>query len=169
MVTNLRLQFSHLAEQLIEEGNKQKAVEVLDKCMAVMPENIAPHEQSQILWRLSELYFDAGDNAKGLQWSKRLVELNQQELDYYMSLDKDRQAIMEQDIQTRVQVSDRMIQKALEVEPGNAEFQSFKKETDDLMNRLGFEIQQAPRPMPKPKPVQDTTVPRNVKKDSVKF
>ncbi|MEY4329892.1 MAG: hypothetical protein RL609_640, partial [Bacteroidota bacterium] len=124
MVTNLRLQFSHLAEQLIEEGNKKKAVEVLDKCMAVMPENIAPHEQSQILWRLSELYFDAGDNAKGLQWAKKLVELNQQELDFYMSLDNDRQAIMEQDIQTRIQVSDRMIQKALEVEPGNAEFQS---------------------------------------------
>ena len=169
MVTNLRLQFSHLAEQLIEQGDKKRAVEVLDKCMNVMPDNIAPHEQSQILWRLSELYFDAGDNAKGLQWAKKLVELNQQELDFYESLDNDRQAIMEQDIQTRIQVSDRMIQKALEVEPGNAEFQSFKKDNEDLMNRLGFEVQQAPRPMPKPRQVKDTTLPKNVKKDTVKF
>jgi hypothetical protein len=37
------------------------------------------------------------------------------------------------------------------------------------MNRLGFEVQQAPRPMPKPKQVKDTTLPKNVKKDTVKF
>jgi hypothetical protein len=169
MVTNLRLQFSHLAEQLIEQGDKKRAVEVLDKCMTVMPENIAPHEQAQILWRLSELYFDAGDKEKGLQWAKRLIELNQQELDYFQSLNKERQDILEQDIQTRVQINDRMIGKALEVDPNNGEFKQFKKENEDLMQALGFEIQQAPRPMPKPKPVQDTTTPKNVKKDTVKF
>ncbi len=170
MVTNLRLQFSHLAEQLIEQGDKKRAIEVLDKCMTVMPENIAPHEQSQILWRLSELYFDAGDKTKGIQWAKRLVELNQQELDFYESLDNDRQVIMEQDIQTRVQVSDRIIETVLKAEPNNAEFLEFKKSSEELMNRLGFEVQQAPKAAPRPKPVvQDTMKPKNVTKDTVKF
>jgi tetratricopeptide (TPR) repeat protein len=137
--------------------------------MTVMPENVAPHEQAQILWRLSELYFDAGDKEKGLQWAKRLIELNQQELDYFQSLNQERQDILEQDIQTRVQINDRMIGKALEVDPNNGEFKQFKKENEDLMQALGFEIQQAPRPMPKPKPIQDTTTPKNVKKDTVKF
>ncbi|MFM9005786.1 MAG: hypothetical protein ACKOSR_09840, partial [Flavobacteriales bacterium] len=55
MTTNLRLQFGHLAEQLIAENNLDSARQVLHRCLDVMPENNVPYEQPQIMWTLIEL------------------------------------------------------------------------------------------------------------------
>ncbi|MEN9333797.1 MAG: hypothetical protein RLY35_977 [Bacteroidota bacterium] len=161
MTANLRLQFSHLAEQLIDEGKKDKAAEVLDKCMSVIPDQLAPFEQPQILWRLTELYFDAGKKEKGLELSEKLVQLNQQEIDFFQSLDKDKQAVMERDMQMRMQVNDRMIEKILQVDPNNAKAKEWKANQENLLKELGFEVEdRRPRPVQKPKAIQDTTKPQ---------
>jgi len=176
MTANLRLQFSHLVEQLIEEGKKDKAAEVLDKCMTVIPDKLAPFEQPQILWRLTELYFDAGKKDKGLELSEKLVQLNQQEIDYFMSLEKEKQDALERDMQMRMQVNDRMIEKILQVDPNNAKAKEWKKNNENLLKELGFEVEdRRPRPVQKPKAVQDTTKPQvpgeaaPTQTDTVKF
>ncbi len=109
MTTNLRLQFNHLADALIQENKKDSALNVLNKSLAVMPEKNVPYEQPQIMWQVAELYFEAGDKEKGLALAKRLIELSNQEVEFYNSLDEDRQVVIHRDIMTRVQINDRLI------------------------------------------------------------
>jgi hypothetical protein len=172
MSTNLRLQFSHLAQDLIEKGDVARGVQALDKCISVIPEQVAPFEQPQILWRLAELYFDAKENGKGTDLAKKLVNLNNQEIEYFKSLDAERQAMMEQDLQMRVQLNDRVIEKVLSIDPQNVEAAEWKKENDALIQELGFEIQDKKIPVQKPTVIKDTNQPKKAKeakKDSVKF
>jgi hypothetical protein len=129
--------------------------------MSVIPDKLAPFEQPQILWRLTELYFDAGKKEKGLELSEKLVQLNQQEIDFFQSLDKDKQAVMERDMQMRMQVNDRMIEKILQVDPNNAKAKEWKANQENLLKELGFEVEdRRPRPVQKPKAIQDTTKPQ---------
>jgi hypothetical protein len=172
MSTNLRLQFSHLAQDLIEKGDLARGVQALDKCVAVIPEQVAPYEQPQILWRLAELYYDAKENAKGTALAQRLVELNNQEIEYFKSLDQSRQNMMEQDLQMRVQLNDRAIERVLETDPQNAVFVELKAQNEATMKELGFEIQTQRPVVKKPKMPKDSTKPitaPEAKKDSVKF
>jgi hypothetical protein len=172
MSTNLRLQFSHLAQDLIEKGDVARGVQALDKCLSVIPEQVAPFEQPQILWRLAELYYDANENAKGTALAQRLVELNNQEIAYFKSLDQARQDVMEQDLQMRVQLNDRVIERVLKTDPQNAVFIDLKNQNEETMKELGFEVQTRRAPVQKPQMVKDTTKPAGapeVKKDTVSF
>jgi len=144
MTTNLRLQFSHLAEELISENRNEMALEVLNKCMTVMPEKNVPYDQPQIMWHLTELYYEAGDSVAGLNLSKRLIDLNNQEIDFYNSLDPGRQAVMERDILMRVQINDRLIQRASLNFPEDPEVQKMVEENDQILESFGFE--EAPKP-----------------------
>ncbi len=63
-----------------------------------MPEKNVPYEQPQIMWHVAELYYDAGDSIKGFELSKRLIELNRQEVEYYNSLDPEKQGVLEREI-----------------------------------------------------------------------
>jgi hypothetical protein len=172
MSTNLRLQFSHLAQDLIEKGDVARGVQALDKCLSVIPEQVAPFEQPQILWRLAELYYDANENAKGTALAQRLVELNNQEIAYFKSLDQARQDVMEQDLQMRVQLNDRVIERVLKTDPQNAVFIDLKNQNEETMKELGFEVQTKRAPVQKPQMVKDSTKPAGapeVKKDTVSF
>jgi len=143
MTTNLRLQFSHLAEQLIGEGKKEKALEVLHKAMEVMPERNVPYDQPQIMWHLSELFYEAGDSVAGFELTRRLVELNNQQITYYNSLDPMRQAVMERDVILRIQINDRLIQRASLYFPDNEEVQLWQTEIDETLESFG--VSSAPR------------------------
>ncbi|MFY7972601.1 MAG: protein O-mannosyl-transferase family [Flavobacteriales bacterium] len=153
MTTNLRLQFSHLAEQLIEEGKADSAIAVLDKAMTVMPEKTVPYDQPQIMWHMSELYYDAGDSVKAFNLSKRLIELNNQDIKYYESLDKERQGIMERDIMIRAQINDRLIAQGEKRFPNDPDIKKWSEENERIQKMLGLEDapmnpQSAPRSQP---------------------
>jgi tetratricopeptide (TPR) repeat protein len=163
MTTNLRLQFSHLAEQLIEEGKKDSAVAVLDKAMQVMPEKNVPYDQPQIMWHMSELYYDAGDSLKALQLSKRLIELNNQDIDFYESLDPEQQGAMERDIMIRAQINDRLIAQGEKRFPNDADIKAWSKENERVQKMLGLgesREQERPTAPPTPQMPQDTTRPK---------
>lgn len=55
--------FSKLAATLLVEGKKEKAVNVLDKAMEVLPPENVPLDYSAL--SLAELYYEAGEKAKG--------------------------------------------------------------------------------------------------------
>jgi tetratricopeptide (TPR) repeat protein/BMFP domain-containing protein YqiC len=138
MTTNLRLQFSHLAEELIAEDKKDKAVEVLNKAMTVMPEHNVPFDQPQIMWHLSELYYEAGDSVAALNLTRRLIDLNNQEIDYYNSLDPSRQSTMERDVMLRVQINDRLIQRAALYFPEDQEVIKWEEENEATLKDFGI-------------------------------
>ncbi len=124
MTTNLRLQFGHLAEQLIAEGKLDSAKAVLNKSLEVMPEKNVPYEQPQIMWQAADMLYQAGDTEKALDLTKRLVTLNDERVTYYESLDPERQAAIERDTRMRIQISDRLSLLAKDYFPNNPEVES---------------------------------------------
>jgi len=138
MTTNLRLQFNHLAEQLIAEGKKDMAQKVLAKSLAVMPEQNVPYEQPQIMWQVADMLYQAGDSASALGLSKRLYDIAQQELIYYRSLDKDRQQIINRDVKMQIQIADRLAVMASEYLPNDPSVQEMQQTVGGLLSEFGI-------------------------------
>ena len=80
MTMNFRNNFARLASALVEEGKKDSAIKVLDKCMAVMPECSVPY--NWFMYPVAEAYYSAGDNAKANKIVKRLIDIYDQNLKY---------------------------------------------------------------------------------------
>jgi hypothetical protein len=127
MTTNLRLQFGHLAEQFIEEGDLEKAREVIQRSLDVMPEYNVPYEQPQIMWQLVDLMYQAEYDEKALELSKRMIDINNQEIDFYHSLDEKHRTLIEKDITMRVQINDRLSTMAVTNAPDNADFKAINE------------------------------------------
>lgn len=84
MTMSLRITFSRLAQQFIDENDNEKALEVLDKAFEVMPEKNVPYDV--FVMYLAENYYAAGDNEKGNELVSRLADIYLKEFNYYSSL-----------------------------------------------------------------------------------
>lgn len=99
-LNNYRNVFATLGKRLIALGEKKKTVALLDKCLAVLPENHIPHELNSI--QLSQLYYLADAKDKGLNLNKKLSGLFIEELEYFVSLNSGFRKDAEEDIQRDV-------------------------------------------------------------------
>ena len=115
MTMNFRNNFARLAQSLLEEGRRDSAIKVLDKCVEVMPQDNVPYNIFMI--RVVENYYEAacynqptgqlnelGAPAfvrmndtqtfeKGNALSRKMAAVFENDLDYYFSLSlKDAQA-----------------------------------------------------------------------------
>ncbi len=95
MLMNFRNNFARLAKQFIREGKKDKAIEVLDKSLQVMPIKKVPLNVFAV--GIIEAYYLAGDTAKANELAKNLDNNAEQELAFYFSLDKDAQNSLDND------------------------------------------------------------------------
>jgi len=136
MTTNLRLQFGHLAEQLIAENKLDSARKVLLRSLEVMPEKNVPYEQPQIMWQVADMLYQAGDSAKALELSLRLYDLSKQEINYYNNLDPVRQMEMERNIKTRVQIADRLALLARDYRPYDPSVMSMTEEVNGFLEEF---------------------------------
>ena len=104
MTTNFRINFSRLAEELLNENKRDSAIKVLDKCLEVMPDKTVPY--NYFMTKVAELYYRAagvmhGDLlsstdpefsknrdlvAKANGISERLMEIYSDNMEYYLSL-----------------------------------------------------------------------------------
>lgn len=84
MTMSLRITFSRLAKELVNENDNAKAIEVLDKAFEVMPEHNVPYDV--FVMYLAESYYAAGANEKGNALVSRLADIYEEELNYYNSL-----------------------------------------------------------------------------------
>lgn len=84
MATNIRSNLGRLANALVQEGQNEKALEVLDKTMEVLPASRVPH--SYFSRYLAEAYYKAGAMEKGDQIMKDWAGDNFKELDFFTTL-----------------------------------------------------------------------------------
>ena len=105
MTTNFRINFTRLAEELINEGKRDSAVLVLDKCVEVMPDKTVPY--NYFMTKVAELYYRAAGAmngmdslasndlelsnknaliAKGNAISQRMIDIYADNMNYYLSL-----------------------------------------------------------------------------------
>ena len=85
MTTNLRLQISGLADALVTEGRKEDARTVLDLCMEHMPERNVPYDR--IMLPMAESYYKADGAEEGDVIAKRLFDIMDENMAYYLSLE----------------------------------------------------------------------------------
>jgi len=107
MTTNFRINFGRLAEDLLQEGKRDSAIKVLDKCVEVTPDKTIPY--NYFMTKIGELYYRAAgatnknidtslvNNDLELSKKKELVdkanailirlgEIYSDNLNYYLSL-----------------------------------------------------------------------------------
>lgn len=106
-----RQNFLRAAETLFADGEKDKAIALLDNCMENFPENKFPFDA--VILPFAELYLEAGEKAKGIDILKSLTDNYIAELNYINSLDPDfKRVYYQQDVQMAVSVLNRVRQLA---------------------------------------------------------
>jgi hypothetical protein len=106
MIANLRLQFSNLAEELINEGKEDKARALLMHCLEVMPERNVPY--NRIMVPIIESLYKLNEDERANEISQRLFDIYEENLRYYASLDASEAATLQQDMQISMYVLQRI-------------------------------------------------------------
>jgi hypothetical protein len=84
MMMNIRNTFDRLAETLIKEGQTEKAVKVLDRCVELIPHKVVAYNYFSMM--MAETYFKAGQPAKGKEIINTIMTDYKEQLDYYFKL-----------------------------------------------------------------------------------
>jgi hypothetical protein len=84
MLMNVKNNFSRLASQLLEEGKKDSAIKVLDKCEQLMPDKRIPYNYFNIF--IAEVYYKAGQADKANKIIETLSNKTLENLRYLLSL-----------------------------------------------------------------------------------
>jgi hypothetical protein len=89
-----------------------------------------------------------------------MYQLNQQEIDYFNSLDSERQGALAATVEMRARLNSIMVGQAEEYFPDNTDVQIMRKNSDEVMADFGLEVETRFPTRGTNKPaVQDTTAP----------
>lgn len=114
MVFNFRGNFGRLAESLIERGDKQRAIEVLDRSLELMPDAVAPY--NVYMYNTIEAYYNAGAPEKGNKIASEVADKVLDELRYFRSLSNRHARAYEQDAEVNEYFVRSFIRKAQEAQ-----------------------------------------------------
>jgi len=97
MMTNIRNTFDRLAETLLAEGQNDKAIQVLDRCIELIPHKVVPYNYFSLM--MAETYFKAGQPAKGKEIMNTIMASYKEQLDYFFRLNKPMRNSVDDEIQ----------------------------------------------------------------------
>ncbi|SMO60146.1 Protein of unknown function [Saccharicrinis carchari] len=97
MAMNIRNNMSRLANTLLDEGKKDKAIEILDMALTKMPVEKVPHNYFSIF--LAEGYYKADEHEKGDDILRLFGHQSYQEINFFSSLPTSKQNNVGDDFQ----------------------------------------------------------------------
>lgn len=106
MITNLRMQFSNLADELITLGREDEAQEVLMKALEVMPEHNVPY--NRVMLPITESLYKINEDEIANEIAVKLFDRYAAEMNYYLSLDAKYAQTLQQDMQIGMYVMQRL-------------------------------------------------------------
>jgi hypothetical protein len=130
IISNYRNIFGRLARALVEEGKNETAVEVLDKCMEVIPHETVPFNFFAL--SLIEMYYRAGAIDKGVEFSRVFMEQCAEEVSYFFSLPEKFSGNIRRETELNLYILQELYRMASTFE--NAEH---KKEMEELFSLIG--------------------------------
>ena len=154
MVTNFRLQLSVLADELMKENDPDRALDILEQVLTKMPEENVPMSRvlMSIQGSLLELasttgvggtqIYELSDERRalakelGIDLTRRLFEIQVDDLEYYHSLDPARFRSLSQERRIAKRVAEVMVQTASVYLPGDslgAELEAEMVELEKMM------------------------------------
>lgn len=83
-VMKIRSTFTKLANKLIEEGKKEKAIKVLDYVVEILPENKIPYDESMA--EIVEAYFKLNENEKAYKILDIIIKNTTESYKYYKTI-----------------------------------------------------------------------------------
>jgi hypothetical protein len=84
MLMNMKNNFARLASSLLQEGKKDSAIAVLDRCVKIMPDSRVPYNYFNIY--LADNYYKAGQPDKANKMIETLASRTAEYLKYLLSL-----------------------------------------------------------------------------------
>jgi MFS family permease len=104
---NIRQRFGALANALIDEGKKDKAIKVLDKVVQVTPQENVPYDAT--MYSIVMGYYQAGGFEKANALAKKLFTNYESNIKYYYSLDRKDIGAYESEIEQAQDICERLI------------------------------------------------------------
>jgi len=101
IVVKSRLIYARLAKTLSSEGKNEKAVEVLDRCLELLPADKFPPDPYYS--DLIDAYFAAGASAKAVEMTRKLSDYYFERLNYYLKQNPYVVSSAEYEIQSAIQ------------------------------------------------------------------
>lgn len=135
MAINIRNNMARLATALLDEAKREKAVDVLNKAMDVLPPDRVPHNYFSIF--LAEGYYRADLPAKGDEILEGLASLNFQELDYFLSLRPSKRNSVMNEIRRNMAIYGEIVRTAETFERDDL-IEGLSKQYDNSLQRMGF-------------------------------
>ena len=126
---NIRQRCGALANALIEEGKKDKAIKVLDKCLEVTPQENVPYDVT--MYAITMGYYQAGALDKASALSKKLFTNYESNIRYYYSFDRKEIPTFGSDPETAQDIMERLIYFA-----NNFKQTALSKELEDRYTKL---------------------------------
>ncbi len=105
IVIKARLNYARLAKSLAAQGKNEKALDVLNHCMEVLPLNKLPYDP--YVPDLIEAYFAAGSAEKGIEMTRNLTSYYYDQLDYFLRQNPFIISSAEYEMQSAIQYSSR--------------------------------------------------------------
>jgi len=97
MMMNIRNTFNRLAETLVADGQNDKAAQVLDRGIELIPHKIVPYNYFSMM--MAETYFKAGKPEKGKEIINTIMTDYKEQLDYFFKMNKPMRASVDDEIQ----------------------------------------------------------------------
>ncbi len=104
---NIRQRFGALANALIDEGDKEKAIKVLDKVIEITPQENVPYDAT--MYSIVMGYYQAGAFEKANKVAIKLFNNFESNIKYYYSLDRSDLASYQSDIDQAQDICERLI------------------------------------------------------------
>jgi len=121
--------FARLAAKLVEEGDKEKAIAVLDKCLTIMPHEKVPFDHNMLT--IVEAYYQAGADEKANRLVLQLSTIYTDLLDYYWSL----KGIFAQSVDYEKQLAIQVMEQLIAMTE-NYKQQALSKQLEESFNKF---------------------------------
>jgi hypothetical protein len=128
MVMNMRGMFARLASGLINEGKKDSAKKVLDRCFEIMPQTVVPYDFFTV--PLIEGYYKTGETEKATVLAKKVLKNSSEELAYYFSFPDNDLKLLDMNMQESLYTLQRL--GAVVKEAG---LEKFATEVDEILKK----------------------------------
>ncbi|MCF8369202.1 MAG: DUF2723 domain-containing protein [Bacteroidales bacterium] len=85
MTMNIRNIYGRLGSSLIDDGKTEEARNIFDRCMEVLPDDVSPYDYYTL--PIAEGYLDAGDTVKGNEIFNRMIDIIDEQMNYFFLFD----------------------------------------------------------------------------------
>ena len=129
MVYTHRVLLASLAERLIEEGKKEKALEVLDYAEKVIPSSLVPHSAHLGAFSMGTSYIRLGEKSKAMDIIESTFNESKEYIEWYESLNKHHYKAISSDHYMHLGIMQTLIDTLTEGgEPYKAEIENYRAE-----------------------------------------